>query len=76
MKQRKAERFVTEAEERARLQAQARVAVERWRATGVMLGCYNNRRVLGSAIGLGLASHDELKAAGLNVPLVLKGRAE
>lgn len=76
MKQRKAERFVTEAEKRAALKLEAEQAARFFRRTGGLLGMWNNRRVTGAMIAHGLATLEELRAAGLNAPSVLKGCAE
>lgn len=75
MKQRKAERFLTAAEEQDRLRASAAQAAAFFARTGGLLPCWNNRRVTGAMIALGLASHAELDAARLNVPAMALGEA-
>lgn len=75
MKQRKAERFVSDDEAAARLRATAVNAAAMFRRTGAVLPCWNNRRVTGAMIALGLATHAELDAARLNVPALALGEA-
>lgn len=67
MKRGKPAPFVTDAERRERLHAQARAAAESFRRIGRVIPAYDRPDVLGTAIGLGLLGLDELLAAHANV---------
>jgi len=75
MKMRKAERFVSDAERRDKLKARAEAAGAFFAKTGGLPACWNRYKVTGAMVHYGFASHAALKAAGMNVPLKLKGQA-
>lgn len=90
MKQRKAERFVPKAERTAALKRKALEAAKQFRRLGrIVVAEYRGRQVLGAVIHWtaqpewtgdpangGPVTLEELRAAGLSPPSVLKGRAE
>lgn len=66
-------RTVTKAE-MARRQASLRLAAQQAAAMfeerGDVLSCWNNKRVLGMAIAMGLVSWRRLREAGLDAPVI------